>query len=337
MVTLLSMWSRACWHAVRLCTFIGVNTTFLSNESPEEHVNEIASGRIETILEDLTCDGYSFVYRMICRGMCWGLGHARAASPAPQLLWLWIGYHPPEDSSFWWFAGALWRLFVWVVDVFGTYALGVYSAAIKEGVMLMMAIFLCILLLWGLDLLLRPLVWMSGLTRIVRVRLCPRRADPPEPLARDSLAWRGPEAPEPPDNDFYRDEIRGRNARRQQNHLLAVVHGVTVRLDRGPQRAKPANRHGLKFHFGAVVSCNGGQLRRELADLEDEDKRIHLCRQAPCEEVGVAHHALAYTAVDADSIVDLQDARWKSPLLGCCTWLGTMLYNANLFLWGGMI
>ncbi len=87
--------------------------------------------------------------------------------------------------------------------------------------------------------------------------------------------------------------------------MLVVVEGHTACLERGTQKAKPVNKHGLKFQHSRVLSCNGGVLRRQLEDHDAEHICVHLCRSSPCEEAGMTHHSLAYTAVDADSIVDL--------------------------------
>ncbi len=113
-------------------------------------------------------------------------------------------------------------------------------------------------MLGGLGVLLRPLCWLKDVVFGLRRRFFPRRADPPMPVARSSFSRRGPEAPEPPDNDYYHAEVRGANARRVQNHGVVVIDGCTARLERGPQKAKPVNRHRLKLHFARVASCSEG-------------------------------------------------------------------------------
>ena len=177
-----------------------------------------------------------------------------------------------------------------------------------------------ILALYGLDLVLRPLCWCCRLTGRFRRRLCPRPVDGPQPTECSELDWRGPGTQEEVDNDYYRDNVRGRNAQRVSNHVVVIIDGKTARLERSDARQKPVNRNGLRYGYGAVVSCNRQALRQLLEEGPKDTQTVHLCRRHPCGEAEACRaHAVSYSSVDAEVSLNLYNQAWSSPLLSCCS------------------
>ena len=158
---------------------------------------------------------------------------------------------------------------VWAADCLGGAALGQAHWRVTKATMVaVIAFVLGMLVLYGLDVVLRPIVWvMQVLFSVVAGLpgigwLC-QRAAPTRLRCRD-LDWRGPAAPDAADNDFYRDVVRARGTNRLPNHVLVRIGGHTARLDRGIQRLRVANRNGQMLPFSEVVSCNNQASRTRL-------------------------------------------------------------------------
>ena len=232
----------------------------------------------------------------------------------------------PKYSAMRWMLKRCGSAFVWALDVIGVLILGQYWEKVKAVVIVTAILLLSTIVMYGLDLFLRPFLWMGKTVIRLRRRYLPRQHDTPQPTKCDALDWRGPGAREEVDNDFYRDQIRGRNAAHIPNHLLISIDGRTVRLDKGPQRPRPVNRHGLRYNYTQVVSANSAVLRQRLEDEPAETRYVHLCRHHPCGETeGGVLHVPIFTAVDSGELLDLQEDGWNSPILQCCTLLGTVV------------
>ena len=242
-------------------------------------------------------------------------------SPAPSMWGLRGPPAPPPPSppswASWFGCGT-----AWAVDVLGWATLGSRWDLIKAAITILVVLLATAVLLYGLDLLLRPFVWMAHTFNRVWRRWRKLLEAGPPPNRCDEMDWRGPGTREPADNDFYRDVIRARSAGRKQHHILINDGGRTARLERAPGKMPPPSRFGQKFPYTDVFSCNGRELRCKLEDVPDSERLVHLCRDSPCGETQpVALHVCMYTGVGSDARLDLYGTQWYSPLSLCCSWM----------------
>jgi len=220
------------------------------------------------------CDGPEAQHPWYCRASSWYTN----SSSTPRRERVKASKARSESGGLLAWLGAYFRdAFIWAVNVMGEAALGEYWAHAKATVVLLVATTCGTALLYNLDFFLRPLCWLARSASRLRRRIWPRDGDGPAPLRATDLECRGPGTAEEPDNDFYKDVIRGRNGQRAANHLLLSIEGETVRIEKGTQKAKPASRHGQRFGYGEVVSSTSQRLRRMLEEPDEARKFIHLC------------------------------------------------------------
>ena len=86
-----SLWARACWHATRLCLYVGLNTTYLL-----EGDSKTASGPDGA--SALPCDGYSLVFGWLCRGILRGRELVPTLPLTPWSVFAWLGFSTPVDG-----------------------------------------------------------------------------------------------------------------------------------------------------------------------------------------------------------------------------------------------
>lgn len=111
----------------------------------------------------------------------------------------------------------------WALNILGQCLLGVHWEQAKAITIICLAFVPGAAFLYGLDIVLLPLLWAWGYLCRVRRRWSAVRSGDPAPVRYEDLGWRGPAADDELDNDFYRDAIRGRNAQRKANHLLSPL------------------------------------------------------------------------------------------------------------------
>ena len=172
-----------------------------------------------------------------------------------------------------------------------------------------------LLLIYGLDLLCRPLVWLCRRVS-TWTRRWTARAEQIPTLHVNDLRWAGPDTLDPVDNDFYKDEIRARSAAtRLPNHVVVRLEGQYARLTRHGNRLAPISRHGQVVEYSDVVSAGSQSIRRVLE--EHDSHRVCLCRNQPCENQGDFIRARAYAGVDPDALLKIA-GETSSPLCLCC-------------------
>jgi len=159
------------------------------------------------------------------------------------------------------------RSVAWVSDHLGAALIGDESwGRIKHIFYVVMLTLALSIVLWFMDRVARPFIavgmrlmpvwkWIRGIPEEVTV-LTPAEMD-----------WRGPETAQPPDNEFFRDHIRGRNRyNRFPNDLVIQRDGELARITRQDERYRTVNRFGQIFDRGGIVAATSTGFRRELED-----------------------------------------------------------------------
>ena len=168
----------------------------------------------------------------------WFFGTGRQPAPSPPQP------APAPSPVRGWGAWVL-RGYLTFLDVAGETILGRERwTRLKRNTILVILFLNVLLVLYGLDLALRPVLWMVRLLRRLYLWARPPPGGVPVRVRSRDLDWRGPAAEDEVDNDFYRDNIRARGANRQPRHLVISLNGRLARLDRGGRKIHTAKRHG---------------------------------------------------------------------------------------------
>ena len=251
------------------------------------------------------------------------------APPAPA---------PPGPGPAAWTGWQAWVLkqFLWAGDILGRLTFGRWWTPLKAFIFVAAAGALAVVIMVGLDIILRPVVWVGRLVWPVWAYFVGEE-DPEtdEVTSCRDLEWRGPEG-EAVDNDYYRDFVRARAGGKTPNHVVIRVDGELARLSRGRKRVVCAARHGQVYPYSEVVSCSGKKLRQRLEQAKPRE--VHLCRGAPCGYAAATGvHALLYAGLPAETELDLADpVAARSPLWMCCGWTGRFIYRGWGVLWSGL-
>ena len=186
--------------------------------------------------------------------------------------------------------------------------------------------FICItlffaVLVYDLDLLFRPFVYLFIKTRDAYRWVCGIK-DEVTVVTLKELEWRGPSTAAPVDNDFYRDKIRARNLEnRKPNHLVVAFEGGYARIARPAGRIRTVNRHGQLWDVGEVVSASSVALRRMLEAAPG--KTLCLCRATVCAQDADALHIKAYAGIQENLELKLHGNVY-SPVALCGGFWGRM-------------
>jgi len=148
---------------------------------------------------------------------------------------------------------------------------------VRTAVTLAFAVLILAGVLYGLDWLFRPLVYL--VRRGYRLyRWCFGYGEDVAVGVLEDCEWRGPGAEAAVDNDFYRNVIRMRSiATRKPNHLLIQVDGAYARCSRSGARLRQISRFGQLWEATEVVSASSQALRRTIDG--QPGKMICLCRE----------------------------------------------------------
>ena len=181
--------------------------------------------------------------------------------------------------------------------------------------------------LWGLDILLRPLIWIVTRTW----KLCAWFRGRPATLIPTwtvhQLEWRGPGTRTPVDNDFFRDSIRARNLdNRKPNDLVVCVGGAYARVMRTSSGLRPVNRHGQLWEVEEVISSSSQALRRQLEAAPD--KLLCLCRSSECGQTAECLHVKAYAGLQQNHVLLIHGEQY-SPTALCCGLGGRVLHRVR--------
>ena len=158
----------------------------------------------------------------------------------------------------------LWTVLGLVVNMLGIFILGEAQwTNVKRVVFFAAMSSLFLLLAYGVDMLLRPVI-RAG--RVFASAWRHLRGAPEPELEVCDLEWRGSETNQPIDNDYLRQSVRKRNIRagRKPNELIIDMDDGYARVSRSSKAMKAHTRHGQQWDVGEVLEATSTQLKHKL-------------------------------------------------------------------------